>query len=242
MPHFVPNHLCTCVMGLLALGGSETLGEPARGPLRVHPENPRYFTDGSGKAIYLTGSHTWNSLQDMGLTDPPGTFDWEAYLDFLQRYHHNFIRLWRWELVRWDTAPNGGPGVLTVAPHPWARTGPGKAADGKPKFNLKRFEEDYFQRLRARVVAAHERGIYVSIMLFEGWGLQFVPEGWEAHPFHPENNVNGIDGDANGDGQGLEVHTLTHPGVTVLQEAYVRRVEATVNDLDNVLYEISNEN
>ena len=31
---------------------------PATGPLRVHPTNPRYFTDGSGKAIYLTGSHT----------------------------------------------------------------------------------------------------------------------------------------------------------------------------------------
>ena len=29
--------------------------EPARGPLRVSPENPRYFIDGSGKAIFLTG-------------------------------------------------------------------------------------------------------------------------------------------------------------------------------------------
>jgi hypothetical protein len=26
----------------------------ARGPLRVHPENPRYFTDGSGRAVLLT--------------------------------------------------------------------------------------------------------------------------------------------------------------------------------------------
>lgn len=35
---------------------------PANGPLRPHPHNPRYFTDGSGKAIYLTGAHTWNNL------------------------------------------------------------------------------------------------------------------------------------------------------------------------------------
>src|SRR6266704_2023076 len=28
---------------------------PAPGPLRVCKENPRYFTDGRGKAIYLTG-------------------------------------------------------------------------------------------------------------------------------------------------------------------------------------------
>ena len=46
------------------------------------------------------------------------------------------------------------------------------------------------QRLRSRVVAARDRGIYVSIMLFEGWGLRFVPDGWKAHPFHPANNVN----------------------------------------------------
>jgi hypothetical protein len=43
----------------------------ARGPLRIHPSNPRYFTDGSGKAIYLTGSHTWNNLQDGGAIGKP---------------------------------------------------------------------------------------------------------------------------------------------------------------------------
>ena len=35
-------------------------------PLRVLSSNPRYFTDGSGKAVYLTGSHTWSNLQDSG--------------------------------------------------------------------------------------------------------------------------------------------------------------------------------
>jgi len=49
----------------------------AIGPLRVHPGNPRYFTDGtkgpdgSLKAVYLTGSHTWANLIDRGPSDPP---------------------------------------------------------------------------------------------------------------------------------------------------------------------------
>jgi len=30
-------------------------------PLRVHPENPGYFTNGDGDIIYLTGSHTWSN-------------------------------------------------------------------------------------------------------------------------------------------------------------------------------------
>jgi hypothetical protein len=54
--------------------------------------------------------------------------------------------------------------------------------------------------------------------------------------------VNNINGDLNGDGKGLEVHTLENRGITALQEAYVRKVVDTVNDLNNVLYEISNEN
>lgn len=43
---------------MVLLTGRQALGEKAKGPLRVHPTNPRYFTDGSGNAICLTGSHT----------------------------------------------------------------------------------------------------------------------------------------------------------------------------------------
>jgi hypothetical protein len=211
--------------------------------LRVHPTNPRYFTDDGQRAVYLTGSHTWDNLQDMGDTDPPPAFDFIAYLDFLARHDHNFIRLWRWELLGWDTKANNEKTAkrLVAAPHPWARTGPGQALDGKPRFDLERFNDAYFQRLQARVRAARDRGIYVSVMLFEGWGLQHVADAWKAHPFHPENNVNGLDGDADHDGRGLEVHTLQLPRVTRLQEAYVRQVIDTVNEFDNVLYEIANE-
>lgn len=215
----------------------------ARGPLRAHPANPRYFADGTGRAVYLTGAHTWDNLQDMGEADLPPPFDFDAHLDWLVQRHHNFIRLWRWELVSWDTAANDKKTAkrLKAAPHPWARTGPGPALDGQPRFNLDQFNEAYFQRLRTRVAAARERGIYVSVMLFEGWGVQHVTDAWQAHPFHPRNNVNGLDGDADGDGRGLEVHMLRVPAVTRVQEAYVRKVIDTVNDLDNVLYEISNE-
>jgi len=219
---------------------------PASGPLRVHPTNPRYFADATGKAVLLVGSHTWPSLVDMGPTDPPASFDFDAYLDFLDRYGHNFIRLWTWESVTWDTRGNSAawrkkaPHFAT--PQPWPRTGKGKALDGKPKFDLSRYDPEYFTRLRTRVAAANQRGIYVSIMLFEGWAMQHAPKAWEGHPFHPANNVNGIDGDANGDGRGIEVHELANPKVTAIQEAYVQKVIETVGDLDNVLYEISNEN
>ena len=210
----------------------------AAGPLRVCKENPGYFADASGRIVYLTGAHTWPNLRDMGHSDPPQPFDWPGYLDFLTERHHNFIRLWTWDLSR--HVDESGETVYT-SPFPWPRTGPEKALDGKSKFDLSRFEQGYFDRLRERVRSAGQRGIYVSIMLFEGWGVQFAREAWAGHPFNPANNANGVDGDPDHTGKGLAVCTLQVPAVTEVQEAYVRRVIDTVNDLDNVLYEISNE-
>ena len=60
----------------------------------------------------------------------------------------------------------------TIQPLPYLRSGPGTALDGNPKFNLTEFNQDYFDRLRSRVIAAGECGIYVSVMLFQGWSIE----------------------------------------------------------------------
>ena len=219
-------------------------GTEINGPLRVHPTNPRYFTDNGGRAVLLTGSHTWNSLVDIGPEDPPAAFDFDRYVDWMAGYGHNFMRLWTWELTSWDTRGNREKAAKRhhAQPQPWLRTGPGNALDGKPKFDLTKLNDEYFLRLRKRVNAARDRGIYTAVMLFEGWGIQFSPGGWQHHPFHPGNNVNGINGDLDGNGKGLEIHSGRNADITDLQRTYVRKVIDTVNGFDNVLYEISNEN
>ena len=60
-------------------------------------QNPRYFQNESGQAVYLTGSHTWSNMQDNGTVDPPPSFNYSAYLDFLTARNHNFFILWAWE-------------------------------------------------------------------------------------------------------------------------------------------------
>ena len=134
---------------LIAALSAGTIAAPARGPLRVSTKNQRYFTDGTGKVVFLTGSHVWNNLVDIGDADPPPRFDFGKYLDFLQKHNHNFIRLWAWESVTWNTSRNKRDAILRVAPHPWQRTGPGKATDGKPRFDLDRFSKEYFDLLRS---------------------------------------------------------------------------------------------
>jgi len=224
---------------------------PTHGPLRMNPQNPRYFLDSCGKAIYLTGSHTWNSFQDWGATDPPPVFDYSKYLDFLVRHGHNFFRLYVWEQAAW--VPWSGERVW-FSPMPYQRTGPGIALDGKPRFDLRKWNDDYFRRLRDRVIEARDKGIYVAIMLFNGWSIdakigamneerrrRHRGNPWNGHPYNQANNSNGVNGDPDNSGVGSAVHTLRSPQIIELQKAYVHKVIDTVRDLDNVLWEISNE-
>lgn len=220
---------------------------PTHGPLRVSSANPRYFETEQGVPILLAGSHTWTNMLDNGTTPAPAPFDYAAYLRFLDGHGHNFFRLWAWEQSRWVVTASNDQNWL--APTIFERTGPGLALDGLPKFDLTLFNQDYFDRLRTRVTQARERGIYVAVMLFNGFSIAkskpSSPPGhknpWHGHPFNAANNINGVDGDLDGDDSGEETHELAVPSVTAYQEAYVRKVIDTLNDLDNVLYEISNE-
>ena len=229
------------VISLIHLSGCQP--EDSGGPLRVSKENPRYFTDKSGKAIYMTGCHTWNNLLDMSETPGQDQFDYEAFLDYLDSCHCNFFRLWTWNLLTWNTSGNREENskTLKVYPQPFLRTGPGLALDGEPRFDLTAYNPEYFQRLRERVSMAADHHMYPAIMLFEGWGNQFSPGGYQSHPFHPSNNIQNLPL-ALEDSAKLEIYTLEHEEITGLQEAYVKKVIETVNEFDNVLYEISNEN
>lgn len=215
----------------------------ATGPLRVSTLNRRYFADPSGRVVYLTGSEYWKTIQDNGPTNPPPAFDYSGFLDFLQRHNHNFTRLYMWEQARWSAETSQSH---WFSPTLYLRTGPGTAVDGGPKFDVTRLNPAYLARVRQRVIDAGARGIYVSVMLFNGWSVGFkgsstAANPWLAHPFNAANNINGINGDPNGDAFGGESQTLSIPAITALQDTYVKAVVDAVNDLDNVIYEISNE-
>jgi hypothetical protein len=117
----------------------------AAGPLTVSPANPRYFFDSNGAPVYLAGTYQGQDAMQLGSEDPT------AYLDFLQQQKHNFTRLWAWE----QTPESATIPSLTL---PYERTGSGLALDGGSKFDLRRLNPAYFDRLRARVVQAQQRG------------------------------------------------------------------------------------
>ena len=198
--------------GLLAVGlafSTRTIVEAA--PLSVLSSNPRYFTNGGGNAVYLTGSHTWGQWAD--------GFDFNAYLNFLDSYNHNYIRVW------------SGDHGLGSSPSPYVLSG-GKA-------DLDNLNAAFFQRIRDVAMAAGNRGKYVGINMFPMSGNK-IADG-DVSFFKLSNNIQGVNGDPNGDGIGYEAYNLSIPQITAYQEAYARKMVDTLNDLDNIIYEIGNE-
>ncbi len=220
--------------------------------LTVHPKNPRYFTDGSGKAIYLGGHQIFVDLQDNSfnkefIRNKERTLDWDRYVGFLKARDLNYLRNW----VIWSTG-SGSMAPINKAiafPMPYKRVkGHGKAKDGKDKFDLFQFDEVFFQRMRKRCEDLQSCGIYVSIMLFEVYGfLDGEACGnpkqtlWDGNVFNKTNNINGIHVDYDGNGKGIEFFYTQEKRILQLQKEYVKKVIDTVNHLDNIFYEIANE-
>jgi chitodextrinase len=212
---------------------------PITAPLRSLASNPNYFTDGTGKAVYLTGSQTWNSLQDHGTGGVVQPIDFTAFVNVLTAHHHNFTLLWYVELATYCGLPTlaSNPPSFAVSPHPWQRTGPGIATDGGLKFDFTRFNQTYFDRLRARVAQLGNAGIYAGVYVFTAEFINAYRCSGDGYPYSSGNNVNGI-----ADDNGTSSVTMTAPNaITAIQDAYVEKLIDTLNDLPNVLWMISEE-
>ena len=203
-------------------------------PLAVHPTNPRYFVK-DGVTVRLAGHEIFVDLYDNSW-DHDYTYnyqtllDWSWYLDFAQARNINYVRGWGGYFSTND--PNLVPPRVT--PMPYLRvSGYGLANDGQNKFDLTQLNQAYFDRMRDRALSAQARGIYISLMLFEWHSMRSV--WWNGNVFNSDNNINGIDAGS------TAFFSSPSQAIIDLQRTYVRKVIDTVNDIDNIFYEIGNE-
>jgi hypothetical protein len=139
-------------------------------------------------------------------------------------------------------ATASAPPNMTAGPLPWMRLGPGTATDGGSKFDLTKFNQSFFDRLRARTEALNDAGIYAGIYLFTGEWLNIFRCPTDGYPFTGANNINGIDDGYTGGKKGVGSITMTSAnGINRFQDAYVEKVIDTLNDLPNVLWIVSEE-
>ncbi|MHC4567092.1 MAG: right-handed parallel beta-helix repeat-containing protein [Planctomycetota bacterium] len=203
---------------------------PRSGPLRLHPDNPHYFQFREEPAVLITSGEHYGAVINLD-------FDYIAYLEELARHDFNHTRLFT---GTYREIP-GSFGIQgnTLAPAskryaaPWARSNTPGYFDGGNKFDLTRWDEAYFKRLKDFVGQAAKRGIVVEVTLF---CTMYSEELWKASPMHVANNINGI-----GRVGRYEVYGLKEDALTEAQAAVTRKIVRELNPFDNVYYEICNE-
>lgn len=219
----------------------------ATGPLAQSGTNSHYLINASGKPVYLIGSGTWDDFQDIDQSASPAPFPFSTFVSMLKANNHNFTLLWHKDMPRlcgWQNSTN-----YTHTQFPWPRTGPGNASDGGLKWDLSQFNQAYFDRLRSELVTLYLNGIYAEVELFDTLdmgsyrcGTNTSPNG-DGFPLTGVNNINSVNDGYNGTGScGVGAFTMTtNNAVTDAQDAYVKKVLDTLNDLPNVIYAVGEE-
>lgn len=219
---------------LLLLAGLAITARPALAqspPLALHPENPHYFVFRGRPTILITSAEHYGAVLNLD-------FDYVRYLDALQAAGMNNTRTFTGAYVEPQGAFNIAKNTLAPAAEkflaPWARSSTPGYAKGGNRFDLEKWDEAYFRRLRDFVAQAGERGIVVELNLF----CPFYEElQWDLSPQNARNNVNDL-----GRVPRTDVYTLDkNGGLLAVHEALVRRIVAELNRFDNLYYEVCNE-
>ena len=201
-------------------------------PVRLAPQNPHYFEYGGKTVALITSGEHYGSVIN-------ADFNFHKYLATLQADGLNYTRLFGGSYVE---VPQKSFGIQrnTLAPAsgrlilPWARsTEPGYAGGGN-KFDLEKWDPDYFQRLHDFLAEADRHGVVVEVSLFSS---QYGDVQWAVSPFNAANNINQTTAALD-----LKtVNTLENGNVLALQERYVRKLVREANAHPNVIFEIQNE-
>ena len=199
-------------------------------PLALHPENPRYFLFRGKPTVLVTSGEHYGAVLNLD-------FDYVRYLEALAKDGLNHTRLFSGTYR--EVPASFGITDNTLAPKPgrfvapWARSAQPGDFDGGMKFDLSRWDESYFRRLKDFMAEAQKRGVVVEVNLF----CPFYEEAlWGANPMNARNNVNGIGNAPRG-----EVYTLKHADLTAVQEAVTRKLVTELNAFDNLYFEVANE-
>jgi len=202
----------------------------ASDPIKLHPDNPHYSLWRGKPTVLITSGEHYGAVLNRD-------FDYIRYLKTLNSHGLNLTRVFSGAYCE----PPGAFNIEdnTLAPQkgrlvcPWARSDTPGYAFGGNKFDLTRWDRDYFRRLRDFLAEAGRRGVVVEVVFF----CPFYDDSmWNLSPMHVANNVNGI-----GNVRRQDVYTLQEEKLTAVQEAMVRRIVEELQSFDNVYYEICNE-
>jgi len=217
--------------GLLLTGIAAQVAAGNNKGLQLHPRNPHYFLFRGKPTVLITSGEHYGAVLNLD-------FNYVKYLDTLAKDGLNLTRTFAGAYCEPSGAFNIASNTLAPPPNrficPWARSDRPGYANGGNKFDLTKWDEAYFKRLKDFVAKASKRGIVVELNLF---CPMYEESQWRLSPQNAINNVNGV-----GNVARTNVYTLdTNGGLLAVQETMVRRIVTELNGFDNVYYEICNE-
>ena len=218
-------------LGFMALLIFDCTPSNQRKPITLHPDNPHYFLYEDKPAILITSGEHYGAVLNLD-------FDYVPYLDELSVNGLNLTRtftgayvepLGAFKIERNTLAPPPGKFIC-----PWMRSEtPGYVNSGN-KFDLTKWDEKYFARLKDFLGEAEKRKIIVELALFCPF---YEDMQWNLSPMNPKNNINGI-----GPTDRTHVYTLDQStGLLEVQEKLVRKIIQELKGYSNLICEICNE-
>ncbi|OHB77403.1 MAG: hypothetical protein A2Z25_01190 [Planctomycetes bacterium RBG_16_55_9] len=169
--NYEPAGKCAVISAIAAI----VFAGPAAGRIQPYVGNPCYW-EYAGRPVLLIGGSDRDNLfqwagEDTKLTD---------HLDLLQSCGGNYVRCtmssreYTPEGYRWD-----------MLPYPFAKI------DGK--YDLRKWDEAYWKKLRIFLAETKRRGVIVQLEIWDRWnesGNSAKPgNGWYDSPWNPNNNT-----------------------------------------------------
>ncbi len=197
-------------------------------PIRIHPQNPKLFEFRGLPLVLLTPTEHYGAVMNR-------PFRYEAYLADCAEKGITLTRLFT--LFReLQSSINPSSTCKPASPDyiaPFERTGPGRALDYEPKFDLDRPNAEFYDRLHGFLTLASDYDIIVEVVLLSN---TYHPSVWALNPLNAANNVNGLP----------EIHwqeyvTMRNAPMFERQAAHARKIVAETQHYDNIIYEICNE-
>ena len=202
--------------------------QDSKAPISIHRENPRYFSFRGKPRVLIAASEHYGSVVNR-------RFDFARYLaeaaDKKQTMTRTFLLFRELQGTRNPSSPLKPESPDYLAP--WPRTGPGKAMDGEPKYDLDRWNPEFFDRLHRFLSLASDYGIVVELTLFSN---TYADRIWALNPLRDQNNLQGV-----GAVEWQDYTSLRDSQIVNRQAAFARKIIQETSEYDNVYYEISNE-
>ncbi len=199
-------------------------------PIRLHPDNPHYFLFRGKPTVLITSAEHYGAVLNLD-------FDYKKYLKTLAADRLNHTRIFASSYL--EAPKSHGISNNTLAPKPdrfiapWVRTDTPGAADGLGKFDLRRWNDAYFARLKDFMREAGKLGIVVEFTFFCPYYRENM---WVLSPLNSRNNINGV-----GDLKRTEAFNLKDAKLQQAQDDMTRKIVAELREFDNVMFEICNE-